>query len=370
MRSSERTCKLLIMHYQAYPQLQIQDLFKFMYQSSFGCEHLLSSPETVTDYIQKEYDSLSHHNQATIEQLDGGYCRVPLSYLDQGLQANTLGKLFYLSARKEANGKEALLQKLSVAKDLIRQKLLPFSLEEFETAEKEWKISGYPAIHHSEAFRQAYHPAYRVIAEEYVPYLPLLTELDKRLNADNQFETGKQLETGTVKLAIEGGSASGKTTLSQLLANLYNCTVFHMDDFFLQPNQRTCERYAQVGGNIDKERFLTEVLIPLSKGEIVNYRKFDCSTLKLGEPIQITHSKLTVIEGVYSMHPELAGYIDLSVYLEISPKLQRERILRRNAPEMAKLFFDKWIPLEKIYFEKMNVKERCDMVLSHRYPDL
>ena len=363
MKPSERTCKLLTMHYQTYPQLQIQDLFKFIYQSSFGCEHLLSSPETVTDYIQKEYDSLSHHNQATIEQLDGGYCRVPLSYLDQGLETKTLGTLFYLSARKKATGKEALLQKLSAAKELVCQKRLPFSPEDFEKAAKEWEANGYPAVHHSEVFRQAYHPAYRVIAEEYVPYLPLLAELDRRLKA------GKQFETGNVKLAIEGGSASGKTTLSQLLVKLYDCTVFHMDDFFLQPNQRTSERYAQVGGNIDRERFLTEVLIPLSKGEIVNYRKFDCSTLKLLEPIQITPSKLTVIEGVYAMHPELSGYYDLSVYLENSTKSQRKRILRRNSPEMAELFFDKWIPLENIYFENMNVKKRCDIVLSHCCPD-
>lgn len=194
----------------------------------------------------------------------------------------------------------------------------------------------------------------RVIADQYVSFLPLFAKLDKRL------------ETGTVKVAIEGGSASGKTTLSRLLTELYDCTVFHMDDFFLQPKQRTYERYAEVGGNIDRERFLTEVLIPLNKGEIVNYRKFDCSTLRLGDTIRIAPSKMTVIEGVYSMHPELSEHYDLSVFLEISPKLQKERILRRNSPEMAKLFFDKWIPLENIYFEKMNVKERCDMSVEIR----
>lgn len=364
MKPSEKTCELLIMHCQTYPQLQIQDLFKFIYQSSFGCEHLISSSETVTDYIQKEYNSISHHNKATIEPLDGGYCRVPLSYLDQGLYASTLGKLFYLSARKEANGMEALLQKLNAVKDLICHKQLPFALEEFEKAAKEWEAGGYPAIHHSEIFRQNYHPAYRVIAKEYVSFLPLLAELDKRL------EAAKQLGTGNVKLAIEGGSASGKTTLSRLLAKLYNCTVFHMDDFFLQPEQRTGERYAEVGGNVDRERFLTEVLIPLSKGEIVNYRKFDCSTLKLGEAQKITPSNLNVIEGVYAMHPDLSGYYDLSVYLENSPKSQRERILRRNSPEMVELFLDKWIPLENIYFEKMNVKERCDIVISGCLADL
>jgi uridine kinase len=83
----------------------------------------------------------------------------------------------------------------------------------------------------------------------------------------------------------------------------------------------------------------------------------------LEEPIQITPKKLVVIEGAYSMHPDLAGYYDLSVFLDISPELQRERILHRNTPEMAKRFFETWIPLEETYFSEMNIKEQCDMVI-------
>lgn len=223
MKRSERTCELLIMHCQNYPKLQIQDIFKFLYQSSFGCEHLVSDPETVTNYIQKEYESISGYKQPVVEQLDGAYCRVPLSYLKHGLSAHTLGKLFLASAKKESKGKEDLIQKLKVAKELVYEKRLPFSQDEYEKAMKEWEMKGYPAVRHSDVFRGAYQPSYRVIANEYIPFLPLFTELDKRL------------EKGTVKAAIEGGSASGKTTLSEILTAIYGCTVFHMDDFFLQP---------------------------------------------------------------------------------------------------------------------------------------
>ena len=87
------------------------------------------------------------------------------------------------------------------------------------------------------------------------------------------------LSNGPVKIAIEGGSASGKTTLSKQLAALYDCSVLHMDDFFLQAHQRTPERYAEVGGNIDRERFLQEVLGPLRNGQTIRYRKFNCSGL-------------------------------------------------------------------------------------------
>jgi len=84
----------------------------------------------------------------------------------------------------------------------------------------------------------------------------------------------------------------------------------------------------------------------------------------LEEPIQITPQKLVVVEGAYSLHPDLARYYDLSVFLDISPELQQERIVRRNTPEMAKRFFETWIPMEEKYFSAMNIKEQCDIIIS------
>ena len=177
-------------------------------------------------------------------------------------------------------------------------------------------------------------------------------------------EINKRLADGKVIIAIEGGSASGKSTLSELLAEKYDCTIFHMDDFFLRPEQRTTERYQQIGGNIDKERFLEEVLIPLKNNSKVCYHKFDCSTMKLGEEIEISPKNLVIIEGVYSMHPEFGRYFDISVFLDITEELQKSRILKRNCPQFAKRFFEEWIPLENQYFSKTTIKERCDFVIE------
>lgn len=171
------------------------------------------------------------------------------------------------------------------------------------------------------------------------------------------------LLTGNVHLAIDGGSASGKTTLSKLLSEKYDCTVFHMDDFFLRPEQRTPERYAQIGGNVDRERFLKEILQPLDRGEAVYYRPFDCGKMAVGEGKRIEPKGLVITEGAYSMHPQLAGYYDLSVFLEVSTELQRQRILRRNGPEKAKQFFEKWIPLENAYFSGTDIRNRCDLTI-------
>jgi len=351
MLQNEKTRDLLISHCRAYPRLQIRDIFKFIYQSSFGCEHMVSSSYDVTNYILREYQDISH-GEALAEQLDGRYCRVHLSWLDKGLSAETLGKLFFLSAKKEENGKKVLIEKLDVARELVKERLLPFDADEFEIALNEWEKDDFPSVHHSEEFRSLYSPSYRVISDRFVPFLPLFAKLDS------------MLKNGKAILAVEGSSASGKSTLGEILREIYGCTLLHTDDFFLRPTQRTAARYAEAGGNLDRERFLEEVLMPLSRNSVIEYRRFDCSSFTLLPAVSITPEKLTVIEGAYSMHPELSGYYDLSVFLDISPELQKSRILKRNSPDMAKMFFERWIPLEKVYFEKMNVKDRCDMVIE------
>ena len=353
MSCGEKTRELLIMHYQTYPKLQIQDIFKYLYQSAFGCEHSVSSLDAVTDNISKEFSNGCREVLPITEQLDSDYCRVHLSCLYSGLSERTLGSLFFLSAKKEINAMPYLIEKLKVARQLVCEKKLPFEIDDFNAEVQKWEADGYRAISHSDVFRETYKPSYRVIAKKYIPFLPLFTELDKRL------------AKGGVKLAIEGGSASGKTTLSELLCKIYDCTVFHMDDFFLQPEQRTAQRYAQAGGNIDRERFLEEVLLPLSLGETVKYRKFDCSSMTLGEAIEVIPKKLTVIEGAYSMHPQFAMYYDFSVFLDISSQLQKDRILLRNSPQLAKRFFDEWIPLERKYFSEMDIKSQCDMIINN-----
>ena len=69
--------------------------------------------------------------------------------------------------------------------------------------------------------------------------------------------------------AIDGRCGAWKSTLAAQLQAQLSCRVFHMDDFFLRPEQRTAARLAQPGENVDHERFLSEVLQPALRGEAV-----------------------------------------------------------------------------------------------------
>lgn len=86
-------------------------------------------------------------------------------------------------------------------------------------------------------------------------------------------------------VAIDGRCAAGKSTLAAQLKERSGFTVLHMDDFFLRPEQRIPERWETPGENVDHERFLEEVLLPLSRGESFSYRAYDCHTQNFKDPV-------------------------------------------------------------------------------------
>lgn len=167
-----------------------------------------------------------------------------------------------------------------------------------------------------------------------------------------------------VLLAIDGNCCAGKTTMANRLGERLHAPVFHMDDFFLRPEQRTPERLSLPGGNVDAERFLAEVLSPISRGEPVSYLRYDCKEDRLRAPVPIAPAAVCIVEGAYSLHPLLASHYDLKLFCRVDPALQKERVLRRNGKVMLSMFTDRWIPLENAYFEALQIEQGCDFVIT------
>ena len=142
------------------------------------------------------------------------------------------------------------------------------------------------------------------------------------------------------------------------------CNVFHMDDFFLPPQLRTPQRLAQPGENVHHERFLSEVLLPLSQGRQVVYQPFSCRTGALQPPVCCQPKPLVIVEGSYSMHPSLLPYYTHTLVLQITPDEQRRRLLLREGKEGFSAFASRWIPLEEEYFSKYKLAGLSSFTLT------
>lgn len=174
-----------------------------------------------------------------------------------------------------------------------------------------------------------------------------------------------------VLIAVDGRCASGKTTLAQALADRLGGTAFHMDDFFLRPEQRTEARLDTPGGNVDYERFYDEILRPLSEGEkTVALNAYDCASRSLMPTVTVKPEGVIIIEGAYSCHPFLREYYDLRVFLTVTPEEQMKRIISRNGADQAEVFRKKWIPLEEKYFSECRTEESCDLSFDNSDTDI
>lgn len=183
-------------------------------------------------------------------------------------------------------------------------------------------------------------------------------------NLINRIKTLIEIKPNAI-IAIDGMCASGKSTFAENLSAEFGMQVIHMDDFFLPYSMRTAERLSQPGGNVHYERFAEEVITPIKKRTDFEYRVFSCSEGGYTGSVSISASKPIIIEGAYSMHPEIPDIYDLKIFSEISPEAQLRRIEKRNGKEALAAFKEKWIPFENRYFEAFQIKKKCDIIITN-----
>ena len=165
----------------------------------------------------------------------------------------------------------------------------------------------------------------------------------------------------TARCWLHWMAAAGKTTIAAQMARQYGWGVVHLDDFFLQPIQRTPQRMAEPGGNLDRERLIAEVLEPLRTGQQGSYRLFDCRTMALAPgTVPLPQTPIILLEGSYSCHPDLWNYCALHAFVNVEPAEQLRRLAAR-APEKLEDFKTRWIPKEETYFAHFQIPERCEV---------
>ena len=336
----------ILSHESRRPGFRLRDAAKLLYQSEFGGGHLIADPASALAWLKSETAGCEITDEPLISPIGGGFCRVNLAPAAGRISPETLCRIFVLSSRRPAGDLENFKTKLAL---LYR---LTFDPAEVDTFLTEYAAQGYPMLSHSESYRAANRPAYRVIRQEYARFLDVFSGIDRF----SRF-------AGPVVVGIDGMCASGKSTLGAMLAEVYDGNLFHADDYFLPVKMRTAHRLSESGGNMHRERLLEEVLLPLERGAPVVTRRFDCGKMALEAPVEHTPRRVNIVEGSYSLHPALRDFYTLKIALRTAPDTQLDRLKARD-PGRIYDYVNRWLPLENRYFDASGMYAAADLVIE------
>ena len=350
----EPVLRELYTHLNMYPGMELIDCIKLLYQNAMGIGHLLEDTVAFTEYLHQEREEMPAIPSVPQNQdsIGNELVRIHLAGLEQGLSSQTFAKLCVLSAQRTQPNEEMLRHNLHILQREIEGRRLPFDAGSAVPVIQNYLEKGAEQPHHSERYRQLYSPHYRLLNRVYALYLPVFTAIDKALG-----------QKPAAVVAIDGMSGAGKSHLNTLLQQVYGCGAVQADDFFLRPEQRSPARLLQPGGNIDYER-MAPVVEKITGTEEFTYQAFDCREQAMGEWRTVPACKVTLVEGVYSMHPKVAAKADVKIFLGVDAAIQRHRIVQRNGAEFSQRFFDEWIPMENSYFSEFRIREGSDVVID------
>lgn len=165
---------ILAAHGARYPRMEPRDAVKLVYQNEFGGGHLISDPAENRERLRTEWSATPRDPAAPLlEDLGDGMARVNLAALREE-ELEGLERDFLSSARRHTGDRERFLAKLDLLRELAGEGALPFSRAALEDFLKDYVNSGCPALSHSESYRAAYRPAYRVVERRPGPGQPPL----------------------------------------------------------------------------------------------------------------------------------------------------------------------------------------------------
>jgi hypothetical protein len=165
MGSWRRVAELIGEHKAARPAMRARDAYKLLYQGVFGVGHIMGPG--AWDYLQNEAESVDPSDQpdeSMIESvsLDGSIVRVNLRpLLREGYPLNKLMEAMRLS--DIAGNPISFLESWDAFAELVWSGQLGFEHNEVDAINKALDRAKPQPMHHTQEYRDNYHPAYRVV---------------------------------------------------------------------------------------------------------------------------------------------------------------------------------------------------------------
>ncbi|MCL1892737.1 MAG: hypothetical protein FWG02_00690 [Holophagaceae bacterium] len=154
------------------PVANANDLYKLLHQSVFGVGHIISSKESAREYLQSEMASLGPAlpNELLYDDLGGGIARVNLRpFRDGNGSIEDLLVAMVETAKANKGTQKMMTERVNEACRILAKQKKKVLAKSLKSLAKKQASSGYPALHHSEAYRNAYLPAYRIVDRKFLP---------------------------------------------------------------------------------------------------------------------------------------------------------------------------------------------------------
>lgn len=172
-RSQTEILNLLAGHIHRYPKMEVNDAYKLLYQGTMGIEHVMIDAVSFESRLREEFDLTQASEKIPLwENLrpDGEIVRLNLApYKFRGGDAGGLSTLCLWTASSFKGNLDNLKESWETFSKLCQDgRLRKFDAEKL-TQLDEWLIRhDFPPVHHSDSYREAYLPAYRVIRREFL----------------------------------------------------------------------------------------------------------------------------------------------------------------------------------------------------------
>lgn len=164
--------QLLRAHAARYPGLRLEDVYKLLHQAALGPAHAVDGA-AARERLAREVEALEEGpEEPLVDPLspDGRLVRVHLRpYVAAGGASDELADAFVETARTWVPAVDQLARFCGCLGDLADAGGLAFPRAEVTAYMAAREAEGWPAVHHSAAFRTAWHPAYRVVDRALLP---------------------------------------------------------------------------------------------------------------------------------------------------------------------------------------------------------
>lgn len=171
-----------------------------------------------------------------------------------------------------------------------------------------------------------------------------------------------------VLVGIDGQGGSGKSTLARELAVGIPVAVAIVegDDFYSETSDTEKALMSAKEGYenyFDWRRLKSEVLSSVSdKDSALRYRRYDWNAGAIGEWIEISMPEVVIVEGIYTLRPELRDGFDLTIFVLTSEHARLQR--QESRGENSKPWINRWIAAEDYYVSREGSWEWVDLLLE------